>query len=64
MADFINMGGYGFYIWGSYLVTGVLMILEVVLVLRRRAQLKRRLDRIGRTQAHEEEMRVDHEIET
>ncbi|MBI1196022.1 MAG: heme exporter protein CcmD [Gammaproteobacteria bacterium] len=64
MAEFLDMGGYGFYIWGSYLVTGVLMVLEVILVRRRRSQLKRRLDRMGRMQSHEEETRLDHEIET
>jgi len=64
MADLINMNGYGFYIWGSYLVTGVLMVLEVILVRRRRAKVWRRLDRIGRMQAHEDETRVEDEIET
>jgi len=59
MAEFIDMNGYGFYVWGSYLVTGVLMVLEVILIRRRRAQLWRRLDRIGRMQAHEDEVRVD-----
>jgi len=63
MAEFIDMNGYGFYVWGSYLVTGVLMLFEIILIRRRRAQLRRRLDRIGRMQAHEHEMRVDHENE-
>ncbi|MCC6303336.1 MAG: heme exporter protein CcmD [Gammaproteobacteria bacterium] len=39
------MGGYAFYVWGSYLVTAVLMLIEVVGVIRRRRTL---LDRLGR----------------
>ena len=47
-SDFFAMGGYAFYVWGSYGLTAVLMIAEVVLVLRRRrnvvAQLARSVD--------------------
>lgn len=36
-ADFVSMGGYGFYVWGSYLVTVALIVAEVAgLRLRRR----------------------------
>jgi heme exporter protein D len=35
--DFIAMGGYGFYVWGSYLVTLGLLAVELVLLgLRKR----------------------------
>jgi heme exporter protein D len=34
------MGGYGFYIWGSYLVTALLLAVEVALV-RARARAAR-----------------------
>jgi heme exporter protein D len=27
--EFLAMGGYGFYIWGSYIVTLVLLIIEL-----------------------------------
>jgi heme exporter protein CcmD len=33
------MGGYAFYVWGSYLVTFVVIITEVVAVVRRRKRL-------------------------
>jgi heme exporter protein D len=33
------MGGYGFYVWGSYLVALVLMFGEVALLIKRRKSL-------------------------
>ena len=39
--DFFAMGGYGLYVWGSYAVTFILIVLEVVLLaLRRRTILQ------------------------
>ncbi|MEX8498032.1 MAG: heme exporter protein CcmD [Leptothrix ochracea] len=35
MREFLEMGGYGTYIWGSYLVTALVMLLEVGLARRR-----------------------------
>jgi heme exporter protein D len=35
-SEFFSMGGYAFYVWGSYLATLILMGGEVVLLLRRR----------------------------
>ena len=49
MREFFAMGGYAFYVWGSFGVTAVLMILEVILLRRRRQQLLRRLGRSVRT---------------
>jgi heme exporter protein D len=37
MSEFFAMSGYGFYVWGSYVVTFALLGGEVVL-LRRRAR--------------------------
>jgi heme exporter protein D len=34
--EFIHMGGYGLYVWGSYGATLVLMLVEPVLAARRR----------------------------
>lgn len=48
MAEFFAMGGYGFYVWGSYGVTAVLLLIEVITLLRRRRTLLRRLGRINR----------------
>lgn len=46
LSEFLSMGGYAFYVWGSYAVTAVLMLVEVVLVVRRRRTLLGRLGRI------------------
>ena len=37
--NFLAMGGYGFYVWGSYLVTFGLLVVELILL----GQRKRRL---------------------
>lgn len=45
--DFIAMGGYGLYVWGSFGVTALVMVIEPILVARNRkstiARLKRQL---------------------
>jgi len=35
MSEFFAMGGYAFYVWGSYGVTFLLLFIEVVLLMRR-----------------------------
>ena len=40
MSEFFSMGGYGFYVWGSYLIALVVMVGEVVSVLKRRKSLR------------------------
>jgi heme exporter protein D len=35
-SEFFSMGGYAFYVWGSYLATLILMGGEVLLLRRRR----------------------------
>ncbi|MDX9699936.1 MAG: heme exporter protein CcmD [Rhodocyclaceae bacterium] len=45
---FWDMGGAAFFVWGSYLVTALLMAVELVLVLRRRKDTVRRLIRLRR----------------
>ena len=32
LGDFFAMGGYGFYVWGSYAVTVMLVAIEIVAV--------------------------------
>ena len=34
-ADFVHMGGYGLYVWGSYLLTLAVMVVEPLLAQRR-----------------------------
>ena len=37
-----TMGGYGFYVWGSYVLTIAAMVGEVLFLLRRREALRDR----------------------
>jgi heme exporter protein D len=41
MSEFFYMGGYAFYVWGSYLIALVVMVGEVVTVLKRGKSLRR-----------------------
>ena len=42
------MGGYGFYVWGSYGVTALFMLSEVILVIRRKRTVLQRVSRLVR----------------
>ncbi|RKT51313.1 heme exporter protein D [Azonexus fungiphilus] len=46
-SDFLAMGGYGLYVWGSFGVTALAMLIEPIVVARNRkatvARLKRQL---------------------
>jgi heme exporter protein D len=44
-AEFFAMGGYGLYVWGSFGVCAVLMIVEPILASRRRKDILRSLRR-------------------
>jgi len=48
MSEFFAMGGYGFYVWGAYGVTALLLAAEVIAVVRRRRSLLVRLGRMKR----------------
>jgi heme exporter protein D len=50
-ADFIAMGGYGGYVWGSFGLTALILALEPILVARRRSQTIARLKRQARAEA-------------
>jgi heme exporter protein D len=39
--EFFAMGGYGLYVWGSYAVAALLMVIEPLLAARRLAQARR-----------------------
>jgi len=41
-SEFISMGGYGTYIWGSYAVTFVLLTAEVIMLRSRKRRLAQR----------------------
>lgn len=46
-SDFLAMGGYGFYVWGSFGATALIMAIEPIIVARNQqttiARLKRQL---------------------
>lgn len=46
-SEFLAMGGYGLYVWGSFGVTALIMLIEPIAVTRNRkitiARLKRQL---------------------
>ncbi|MBC8029555.1 MAG: heme exporter protein CcmD [Pyrinomonadaceae bacterium] len=33
-SEFFHMGGYAFYVWGSYLLTFVVIVVEILTVVR------------------------------
>ena len=43
MSEFFAMGGYAFYVWGSYGLAAVILVANVVLPWRRHRDLLRRL---------------------
>jgi heme exporter protein D len=40
MSEFLSMGGYAWYVWGSYGVTFALLGLEVILLRKRKREAK------------------------
>ena len=44
-ADFIAMGGYGFYVWTSFGVTALIMAIEPIVAARNQKTLIARLQR-------------------
>ena len=47
-SEFFAMGGYAFYVWGSYGVTALFMVIEVILVFRNKRTILQRLARMVR----------------
>jgi heme exporter protein D len=43
--NFFAMGGYAFYVWGSYGVTALFLVLEIVLLVLRKRTITQRLGR-------------------
>ena len=54
-ADFLAMGKHGVYVWGSFVVMALVMIVEPILVVRSRRQLAERLRRQYRAEQLERE---------
>ncbi len=53
-ADFMAMGGYGLYVWGSFGVTALIMTIEPILVARNRRSTIARLKRQMRAETRAE----------
>lgn len=43
LAEFLHMGGKGYYVWSSFGMTAFCMVIELVSVIRRRRQAADRL---------------------
>jgi heme exporter protein D len=52
-SKFFTMGGYAFYVWGSYLVALVAMGGEVILLLRRKKSLATQLNQSSEGDTYE-----------
>jgi len=53
-SDFLAMGGYGFYVWGSFGVTALIMAIEPIVVIRNRKTTIARLQRQLRAETRAE----------
>ena len=51
MSEFFAMGGHWFYIWVSFGVTALFMIVEVIAVMRGRKSVLKKLARLARAEA-------------
>jgi len=53
LENFLSMGGYGFYVWGSYVVCAVVIVAEIWALRHRRraalAEVRRALATVGRS---------------
>ena len=54
MSEFFAMGGRGFYIWMSYGVTALFMIVEVIAVMRSNKTVLKQLARLARAEARDD----------
>ena len=54
LGDFLAMGGYGFYVWGSFGATVLIMAIEPIVVARNRKTTIARLQRQLRAETRAE----------
>jgi len=54
-SDFLAMGGYGLYVWGSFGVTALIMAIEPIIVARNQNATKARLKRQVRAESRSTE---------
>ena len=53
--EFLAMGGYGLYVWGSFGVTALILVVEPILAVRNRKALVARLKRQARADRNKEQ---------
>ncbi|WP_456447950.1 heme exporter protein CcmD [Thiolapillus sp.] len=53
VSEFFSMGGYALYVWGSFGVTALLMIIEPILVHQRRKAVLQRISRLIRIKSEQ-----------
>lgn len=53
VAEFFDMGGYALYVWGSFGVSALLMVLEPIMLRNHRRAVLQRIARIIRIKAGE-----------
>jgi heme exporter protein D len=51
MSEFFAMGGHGFYIWMSFGVTALFMVIEVIAAMRSRKTVLKQLARLARAES-------------
>ena len=51
MSDFFAMGGHGFYIWVSFGVTALFMVVEVIAAVQSKKSVLKQLTRMARAEA-------------
>lgn len=56
ISEFLQMGGYGFYVWTSYGLTVAVLLINYLLPVRREQQLIRKLSKLqsGKSGQHNE----------
>ena len=54
-SEFFSMGGYGFYVWGSYLMFFICIVGEMLLISKRRRTLQKHLGLIHQPITNETE---------
>ncbi len=53
VAEFFDMGGYALYVWGSFGVSALLMIIEPIMLRSHRRSVLQRIARIVRMKTEE-----------
>lgn len=53
LSDFLDMGGYGFYVWGSYAAFLICIAGEIILVFNRKRTLLKHLSLIHQSTKQE-----------